>query len=107
MTLSLIAQAAIHQLRLRLGEPAAKWDAEHFASNLFQGLEGDIRVSRDTVLAIYYNAPNAELLRAHYEDPPRNYASKASIRASPGSTISTSTSASSKSWTGPARCLIN
>jgi len=42
MTMSLIAQAAIHQLRLRLGEPAATWDAEHFARNLFQGLEGDI-----------------------------------------------------------------
>ncbi|MCX6878781.1 MAG: hypothetical protein NTW21_33965 [Verrucomicrobia bacterium] len=68
--MSLIAQAAIHQLRLRLGEPAAKWDAEHFAHNLFQGLEGDIRVSRDTVLVTYYNAPNAELLRAHYENLP-------------------------------------
>jgi hypothetical protein len=70
MTMALIAQAAIHQLRLRLGEPAASWDAEHFARNLFGGLEGDIRVSRDTVLVTYYNAPNAELLRTHYEDLP-------------------------------------
>ena len=52
MTMSLIAHT-IHQLRLRLGEPATKWDAEHFARNLFQGLEGDIRVSHDTVLVTY------------------------------------------------------
>jgi hypothetical protein len=70
MTMALIAQAAIHQLRLRLGEPAASWDAEHFARNLFGGLEGDIRVSHDTVLITYSNAPNAELLRTHYEDLP-------------------------------------
>ena len=70
MTMSLIAHAAIHQLRLRLGQPAADWDAEHLASNFFQGLEGDIRVSKDTVLVTYYDAPNAELLRSHYENLP-------------------------------------
>jgi len=70
MTMSLIAQAAIHQLRLRLGQPATGWDAEHLARNFFQGLEGDIRVSKDTVLVTYYDAPNAELLRNHYENLP-------------------------------------
>lgn len=70
MTMSLIAQAAIHQLRLRLAQPAAGWDAEHLARNFFQGLEGDIRVSKDTVLVTYYDAPNAELLRNHYENLP-------------------------------------
>jgi len=68
MTMSLIAHAAIHQLRL--GQPAADWDAEHLARNFFQGLEGDIRVSKDTVLVAYYDAPNADLLRNHYENLP-------------------------------------
>ncbi len=70
MTMSLIAEAAIHQLRSRLGKPAADWDAEHLARNFFHGLEGDIRVTQDTVVVTYYDAPNTPLLRHHYEDLP-------------------------------------
>ena len=33
-------------------------------------LEGDIRVEEDTIVVTYYNAPNAELLRQHYENLP-------------------------------------
>jgi hypothetical protein len=67
MTLALVAQAVIHQLRQRLGNPFADWDAAHLAKDLFGGLEGDVRVSDDTILVTYYNAPKAELLRQHYE----------------------------------------
>jgi hypothetical protein len=70
MTMALIAQAAIHQLRTRLGEPMSSWDANHLAKDLFQGLDGDVRVTRDTILVTYYNAPNVELLREHYEGLP-------------------------------------
>lgn len=70
MTMALIAQAVIHQLRQRLGQPFAQWDAEHFARNLFNGLEGDIRVRKDTILVTYYNAPNANALREHYQNLP-------------------------------------
>jgi hypothetical protein len=70
MTMALLAQAAIHQFRKRLGEPYQQWDAKHLASSLFRGLEGDIRVVRDTIVVTYYNAPNAELLRRHYESLP-------------------------------------
>lgn len=64
MTFALMAQAALHQLRVRLGEPFAKWDAPHFATALLQGLDGDIRVRGDTIVVTYYNA--AELQpRAH------------------------------------------
>lgn len=70
MTLALIAQAAIHQLRRRLGEPISGWDANHLAKDLFQGLDGDVRVTHDTILVTYYNAPNTNLLRTHYEDLP-------------------------------------
>ena len=31
MTMALIAQAALHQLRQRLGEPTMQWDAKHLA----------------------------------------------------------------------------
>ena len=70
MTMALLAQAAIHQFRNRLGEPYQQWDAKHLASSLFRGLEGDIRVVADTIVITYYNAPNAELLRRHYEGLP-------------------------------------
>ena len=48
MTMALIAQTAIHQLRERLSEPYCTWDADHMAQDVFHGLEGDVRVSDDT-----------------------------------------------------------
>ena len=44
MTMALIAQAAIHGLRHRLGDPYCHWDANHLAKDLFFRLEGDVRV---------------------------------------------------------------
>jgi hypothetical protein len=70
MTMALLAQAVLHQLRGRLGEPMRTWDAKHLAKDLLQSLEGDVRVSADTIVVTYYNAPNAESLRGHYEDLP-------------------------------------
>ena len=70
MTMALIAQAAIHQLRKRLSPPAQTWDAEHLAKAYFAGLEGDIRVESETILVTYYNAPDVEKLREHYENLP-------------------------------------
>jgi hypothetical protein len=70
LTMALLAQAAIYQLRQRLGPPLADWDAMHLARNLFEGLEGDLRVQQDTILVTLYNAPNVELLRNHYENLP-------------------------------------
>jgi hypothetical protein len=70
MTLALVAQAVLHQLRRRLGEPVEHWDAPHLAKDLFQRLEGDVRVNSDTIVVTYYNAPNPDELRSHYEDLP-------------------------------------
>ena len=70
MTLALIAQAAIHQLRMRIGDPVCGWDADHLSRDLFQGLDGDVRVKDDTIVVTYYNAPNPDLLRTHYEELP-------------------------------------
>ena len=57
-------------MRQRIGPPVAEWDAEHMARDLFLGLEGDIRVKHDTVIVTYYNAPNPELMKNHYENLP-------------------------------------
>ena len=70
MTMALIAQAAIHQLRTRLGEPLSGWDADHLAKDFFRGLDGDVRVDEDTIIVTYYNAPNESQLREHYENLP-------------------------------------
>jgi hypothetical protein len=70
MTLALIAQAATHQLRQRLGQPLWGWDAEHLAKDLLGGLDGDVRVRDDTIVVTYYNAPNVERLPHHLEHLP-------------------------------------
>jgi hypothetical protein len=70
MTTALIAQAVLHQLRRRLGEPCSEWDAGHLAKSLLAGLEGDVRVNEDTIIVTYYNAPNVGQLRQHYEGLP-------------------------------------
>ena len=70
MTMALLAQAALHRLRQRLGEPMQSWDAAHLAKSLLNGLEGDLRVVGDTILVTYYNAPNAEQLRQHFAGLP-------------------------------------
>lgn len=71
MTMALIAQAVIHQFRQRIGEPFNTWEVSHLAHNLFEALDGDVRVVDDTILITYYNAPNADLLRPHYEHLPQ------------------------------------
>jgi hypothetical protein len=70
MTMALLAQAVLRRLRLRLGEAVAGWDARHLAKDVLQGLEGDVRVTEDTIVVTYYNAPNADILRGHYERLP-------------------------------------
>ena len=74
MTMALIAQTAIHQFRERLGDPWRTCDAKHMAHDLFEGLEGDVRVHDDTIFVTYYNAPNPERLRQHYEGLPAKLA---------------------------------
>jgi len=71
LTMALMAQAVVHQLRQRLGEPYSQWEANHLGKKLFQGLDGDVRVVDDTILITFYNAPNVGRLREHYENLPR------------------------------------
>ena len=70
MTMALLAQAALHKLRQRLGEPYRGWEASHLAQALLSGLEGDIRVRGDTILVTYYNAPQADRLTKIYQNLP-------------------------------------
>lgn len=70
MSLALVAQAVIHQLRRRLGSPYQQWDAPHLARDFFSGLEGDLRVWGDTLVVTYYNAPDAHLWKHHFENLP-------------------------------------
>ena len=71
MTLALLAQALLQQLRQRLGAPFTQWEAVHFARDLFSGLEGDVRVHHDTILVTYYNAPRAQQWKEHFENLPQ------------------------------------
>jgi hypothetical protein len=70
MTMALLAQAALRRLRVRLGQPQANWEAKHLAKDVLQGLEGDVRVTEDTIVVTYYNAPLADRLRGQYEGLP-------------------------------------
>ena len=70
MSMALIAQATIYQFRQRVGPPWSGWDAKHLADAVFRGVEGDLRVSGDTILVTFYNMEGAEKLKPHYEGLP-------------------------------------
>jgi hypothetical protein len=76
MTMALIAQASLYQLRQRLGLPWATYEARPFAQKLLRGLDGDVRVHHDTVLVTFYNAPDAERWRQHFEHLPERLAAE-------------------------------
>jgi hypothetical protein len=70
MSLALIAQTSIDQLRRRLGTPYQGWDAEHLANSLFRGIDGDVRVQDETIMVTLYNVPEADRFRSEYESLP-------------------------------------
>jgi len=76
MTLSLLAQAVLFQLRQRLGEPQSRWTCAALADKFLRGLEGDLRVHGDTIVVTYYNAPNASRLQQEYTGLPARLAAE-------------------------------
>ena len=70
MSMALVAQAAISQFRQRVGKPWSEWDAKHLADAVFRGIDGDLRVSGDTIIVTLYNVPAADKLRCSYEGLP-------------------------------------
>lgn len=71
MSMALIAQTVCDQFRKRLGSPFASWDARHFGSAFFRGIDGDVRVVDNTILVTLYNAPKPDRLKEHYENLPQ------------------------------------
>lgn len=71
LSLKLIAQAALYQLRLKLPKPYKTWTAAHMGNSLFQGIDGDIRVPDDTIVVTFYNIPEILNLKSHYEHLPK------------------------------------
>jgi hypothetical protein len=70
MSMALIAQAAISQFRQRVGPPWSEWDSKHLADSIFRGIDGDLRVSGDTIVVTLYNVPAHEKIRSCYEGLP-------------------------------------
>ena len=71
LSMALIAQAAIHELRQKLPEKLKTWTAESLARKFFGGIDGDIRVKKDTIIVTLYNAPEAALLNKQYGNLPK------------------------------------
>jgi len=71
MSMALIAQTSSFMMRQRIGPPVDQWDTHHLAKDFFRGLEGDIRVKHNTIVVTYYNAPNPDLMKKHYEGLPK------------------------------------
>ena len=71
MSLALIAQAAVYQLRQKLPAPYKKWTASHLADTIFRGFDGDLRVEDDTIVVTFYNVPNNLYLQHHYTNLPK------------------------------------
>lgn len=71
MTAALLAQGALAQLRPRLGSPYAQWEASHIATAILSGLEGDIRVHKDTIIVTYYNAPFDQTAQQQFTNLPQ------------------------------------
>jgi hypothetical protein len=76
MSMAMIAQAVICQFRQRVGAPWSEWDSEHLSNAIFRGIDGDVRVSGDTILVTLYRVPNVEKLRSHYEGLPQKLTSE-------------------------------
>ncbi len=70
LSMGLIAQALIYQLRQKLPSAMKNWAAETLAERWFNNMEGDIRVHDDTIIVTYYNAPVDENFKEHYKNLP-------------------------------------
>jgi hypothetical protein len=71
LSMGMIAQALIYQLRQKLPSDMNNWTAESLAERLFSSMEGDIRVYDDTIIITYYNAPVDENFKEHYKNLPK------------------------------------
>jgi hypothetical protein len=70
LTMALIAQAVLYEFRKKMPEEIRGRTAKCLAENFFGGIDGDIRVCGETIVVTYYNAPDVENLKQHYENLP-------------------------------------
>lgn len=71
LSLALIAQAVVYQLRQKLLNSIYNWTAESIGQKFFKGIDGDIRVKDDTIIVTCYNAPEVQFLKKQYEHLPQ------------------------------------
>lgn len=67
-TLALLAQAATHQLKIKLPYEYGKWSAKSLADNVLTNLDGDIRVEKNKIVVTYYGDHKKLNLQNHYSD---------------------------------------
>jgi len=70
LSMGLIPQALIYQLRQKLPSAMKNWAAQTLAERWFSNMEGDIRVHDDTIIVTYYNALVDENFKEHYKNLP-------------------------------------
>jgi len=71
LSMALIAQAVIYELRKKLSDDMNSWTAESMAQKFFNGIDGDLRVNHDKIIVTLYNAPQVAILKEHFENLPR------------------------------------
>jgi hypothetical protein len=71
LSMALLAQATLCELRQKLPGDLSHWTAQSMAQKLFGGIDGDIRVRQDTILVTFYNPPDADHFKQHYENLPQ------------------------------------
>lgn len=76
LSLALIAQAVIYQLRQKLPSVMSNWTTQSIAQKLFKGIDGDIRVKQDTIIVTCYNAPESQSFKEQYEKLPEKLAAQ-------------------------------
>lgn len=76
MSLALLAQAASFQFRQKLPKPYNRWNALHLSEAVFNNIDGDIRVKKDTIIVTCYNVPKELNLEHNYQDLPNRLLSE-------------------------------
>ncbi len=76
MSLALLAQAASYQFRQKLPKPYNRWNAIHLSDAVFNKIDGDIRVKKDTIIVTCYNAPKELNLQDNYQNLPEKLLSQ-------------------------------
>ena len=70
MTMALIAQVTIHQVKKKLPKPYTDWTADYLAKSIFCGIDGDLKIKDNTIIVALYNVPKSLNFKQHHENLP-------------------------------------